>query len=318
MYDAVTSFDYLNASLMKTLTTIAMLIISTSFAISQNVGIGTSSPTQKLDVAGRVHLRHNSGQSAGIWYDGPTLSNRSFIGTYNEDHVGFYGSISGWKLVMNVESGNVGIGNANPSASLDVSGTMRYRGSTFPNLPGNGALLTSVDDDGNAEWQRPVMFKTNGLDNDLVPAPFQWTKILFKSTGLEVNEGFHYNFTTSVFNAPVRGFYHFDTKAYIFSSAVQSYLRIVVVRNGNLIREFRDANLLCETCLVGETRDYNEFSSKIRYKTLSVSVGTVLEKNDQVWVEVYRSKYDNESVSALQVMKEANATWFNGHLVNRF
>jgi hypothetical protein len=60
-------------------------------AIAQNVGIGTSNATHKLDVAGRVRIRQNNNQSAGIWFDGSNGTQRSFAGTYDDNHAGWYG-----------------------------------------------------------------------------------------------------------------------------------------------------------------------------------------------------------------------------------
>ncbi|MEI6396758.1 MAG: hypothetical protein WCO48_01655 [Candidatus Taylorbacteria bacterium] len=48
--------------------------------------------------------------------------------------------------------GNVGIGNATPSAKLDVNGTVRFSGA---GTPGTGKVLTS-DATGNATWQTPT------------------------------------------------------------------------------------------------------------------------------------------------------------------
>lgn len=295
-----------------------MTLVFTEITIAQNVGIGTNFPTHKLDVGGRVRIRENNNQTAGIWFDGGNGTQRSFAGTYDENHAGWYGISSGWSFTMNVLNGNVGIGNTNPSASLDVSGTLRLRGSSFPNLPATGALLTAVDNSGNAQWQTPAVFKTNGLASDLVVPAWQWKKVMF-NIGTEVNQGLHYDFINSQFNAPVKGFYHFDAKVYIRSSVLKNYLRIVVVRNGAIVREFRDQQLVCdEYCANKNVRDYIDLGwATIDFKTLSVSVGTVLEKNDQVWVEVYRSAHDEIENGGTLVFNSASNTWFNGHLVSR-
>jgi hypothetical protein len=121
---------------------------------------------------------------------------------------------------MNVLNGNVGIGNNNPTASLDVSGTLRFRGGNFPHVPATGAVLTSVDDQGNTEWQRPVLFKTNGLAANLDGTCLAMEKIMF-NIGTEVNQGQHYDFINSQFNAPVKGFYHFDAHVYIRSVCIK-------------------------------------------------------------------------------------------------
>lgn len=298
-----------------------ILLLQTASA--QNVGIGTSSPAYKLDIAGRLRLQ-NTAQSAGIWFDGTTAPTRSFIGTVNNDHVGIYGTGCSWQFVMNVNNGYVGIGNTQPTANLDVNGTLRFRGNDFPNLPKAGATLQAVDDAGNTEWQRPVNFKTNGMNGDVTLDESTWTKVVFKSSGLEINEGFYYDPYTSVFNAPVKGFYHFDASVYAKSTVIQSHMRLVVVRNGTLVKEYRcQRHLNLHNAFASdEIADYVEDNSKIKYVNYMLSVSIPLEKNDQLWLECIRSSYYGESVSngypsTFKIIGDANGTWFSGFLVNR-
>ncbi len=55
------------------------------------------------------------------------------------------------KMVINGETGNVGIGTASPTAKLNVVGTLKF----VTGNEANGKILTS-DASGNADWQTPA------------------------------------------------------------------------------------------------------------------------------------------------------------------
>lgn len=95
------------------------------------VGIGTSSPEFKLDVADRMRVRQR-GDTAGIWfYQSKPGRDQAFVGMASDTAVGFYGSSgANWGMVMDTETGNVGIGTGPgaPQAKLEVQGETRCAG----------------------------------------------------------------------------------------------------------------------------------------------------------------------------------------------
>jgi hypothetical protein len=109
-----------------------------------NIGVGTTSPSQKLEVsgnlkttgfimvggagAGKVLTSDASGQAA--WTDSQWTTSGNNI----------------YKL-----NGNVGIGTYSPSQRLDVNGNLKATGFMMPTGAGSGKVLTS-DVSGNATW----------------------------------------------------------------------------------------------------------------------------------------------------------------------
>ncbi|HVF98073.1 MAG TPA: hypothetical protein VM871_12155 [Flavisolibacter sp.] len=132
-------------------------LITSAQLFAQNVGIGTATPQQKLDVAGTAVIRDSLGIgvttpgaplqfSNGIsnrklvLFDDQNNNNHQFYGfgvnpsalRYQSaaDHV-FYsgqGASSSLELLRLKANGRVGIGNSNPSYTLDVAGTSRVVG----------------------------------------------------------------------------------------------------------------------------------------------------------------------------------------------
>jgi hypothetical protein len=86
------------------------------------LGIGTRTPSAKLDVADRMRVRQGPEGTAGIWlYQTTPALDKAFIGMKNDTIVGFYGQDgSTWGLIMHTRSGNVGIGTTTPNAKLSV------------------------------------------------------------------------------------------------------------------------------------------------------------------------------------------------------
>lgn len=94
-----------------------------------NVGIGVTDPAYKLDIKNRIRLRSGSaGESAGIWLNNLANTSRiAFMGIADDVTTGFYGNVSGWGLIMNTNTGNVGIGTLNPTYKLSVNGDVRTK-----------------------------------------------------------------------------------------------------------------------------------------------------------------------------------------------
>ena len=93
------------------------------------VGIGTNAPGYRLDVVGRSRIRQNAGETgstntAGLWlFQNTPAADRAFVGMETDNSVGFFGGNGGgWGLIMNTQTGNVGIGTSAPDAKLSVNG----------------------------------------------------------------------------------------------------------------------------------------------------------------------------------------------------
>lgn len=192
---------------------------------AQNVGIGTSQPQERLDVAGRVRFRHNGQVTPGIYMDGSSQPNRGFVGHYDENHIGLYGAGAQWMLAMNFNNGNTSIGHAQPAATLDVQGSIRLR---LPNAA-LGYNVASADASGNAKWNRPIAFKVGGSVGTALHNG-QWVKPGF-SNFPEYNLGFAWEPINQQFVAPLRGAYQFVGHFQTNSLAAEVTCRLIRTRN---------------------------------------------------------------------------------------
>ena len=103
-----------------------------------NVGIGTTTPAYKMDVSDRIRIRSGVNSTAGLWLNNPGNSATiAFMGVKEVDVAGIYGNVSGWGLLMNTNTGAVGIGYQNPVAG--------YRLSVLGNQYINGLVATTGD-----------------------------------------------------------------------------------------------------------------------------------------------------------------------------
>lgn len=128
-----------------------------------SVGIGTSSPTELLDIAGTAKMNGFNmppGASDGYVLTSDVSGNGTWqaaAGSSDSDWV-----ISGNNQYSGV-SGNVGIGTPAPIEKLQVAGTVRMDGFQMPGGASNGYVLTS-DGAGNGAWQAAA----GGSDSDWV------------------------------------------------------------------------------------------------------------------------------------------------------
>jgi len=81
---------------------------SPSYNSSGNVGIGTSDPTQKLDIDGNIRLRNNA-----------------IIGTWSSNSLTFNTNSAAQMTIA--ATGQIGVGTTTPTQKLDIDGNIRLR-----------------------------------------------------------------------------------------------------------------------------------------------------------------------------------------------
>jgi hypothetical protein len=142
-----------------------------------NVGIGTASPSERLQVAGNI----NVGTTLPLLLSNDTVNEVNYINGiyYTTDNSGYgiaFGKIvSGTKTKQLVirDSGNVGIGTNSPARKLEVSQT----GDAFINIRGSysnnsGIIFSDIDLNGdscairNDREDNALWFSTNGINNE--------------------------------------------------------------------------------------------------------------------------------------------------------
>jgi hypothetical protein len=98
--------------------------------MSDSVGIGVINPQFKLEVGGRMRINSkgdgNEFESAGVWFNNADNTEpQAFIGMQTDGRLGLFASgLGSWGLTMNTLTGNVGVGNSNPSNKLEVVGNL--------------------------------------------------------------------------------------------------------------------------------------------------------------------------------------------------
>jgi hypothetical protein len=92
---------------------------------------------------GRLHLRNgdpaNAGGGGGVWlYNTNNTAQIGFMGTQNNQNIGFFGGPGLWGFTYDVINSRVGIGTSNPTSSLNVNGQITV---DQKNFGGYGGLL---------------------------------------------------------------------------------------------------------------------------------------------------------------------------------
>ena len=93
------------------------------------LGVGVASPTQKLDVYGRIKLRARDSATSGLWLTDVNGNQQLFVGQIGLDSLSPFGIWHGnaWRLAL-TSAGDFGLGvGISPAARLDVSGRAMIR-----------------------------------------------------------------------------------------------------------------------------------------------------------------------------------------------
>jgi fibronectin-binding autotransporter adhesin len=144
---------------------------------STGLGIGTSSPGAKLDVAGStIRLRNSAagntqiqiagqGQTAGTSSFDIINDGTSAVYLWNRSSLPLLFGMAGAERMRLDSSGNVGIGTSSPGAKLDVDGQGRFQGLTLGFDGTYAAPYLTVGFSGNTNGSTRIFATNNDSDN---------------------------------------------------------------------------------------------------------------------------------------------------------
>jgi hypothetical protein len=139
--DTVLRTNNTNNLILQTGTGVGAIYINTS----NNVGIGSSSPSAKLDVLGDVMFgANNSTTGSRIYFRG---TNGYLLGGPSGTDMVQIVSGNGTKALSVAYGGNIGIQNLTPAYALDVTGSLNITGTYYV----NGVALTTGGG-GSSQW----------------------------------------------------------------------------------------------------------------------------------------------------------------------
>ena len=128
--------------------------------VTGNIGIGTTTPDNKINVVGGTDVTPSGGGYLTLGAEsGVNLSvdNNEIMARNNGATSVLYIQREGGNTLLNQLGGNVGIGTLTPDAKLEVTGQIKITGGS----PGDGKVLTS-DANGMANWQALPAGASNG------------------------------------------------------------------------------------------------------------------------------------------------------------
>lgn len=144
-----------------------------------NLGIGSSNPTQRLEVAGAIkanQIKLTNGAVNGYVLKTDSLGNTSWanpnalgivendpkVGLLNNHYIPKWNGSSLANGLLYDNGTNIGIGTTAPTAKLEVSGTVKATQLQMTNGAVNGYVLQG-DASGNAAWVNPATLKIDTL-----------------------------------------------------------------------------------------------------------------------------------------------------------
>jgi hypothetical protein len=226
---------------------------------SGRVGIGTTSPGEKLDVDGTIQVisSGNQGLAAQIYTD--SAGNMNLLADHGNngggDHI-FRNGSAGTELVRILNTGNVGIGTSSPDTALDINGNTS---ATPLTVRGGNASLASID----------LIGGTSGTDNSSIRSKYN-LHIDCNSTGAISNRSIVFgNGTTETMRIDSSGFVGIGT------SSPDRYLHVNASRSGDWLAEIHN------------THTTNGYGLKVRAgDDANVSAMRVVDVNNTTIMEI--------------------------------
>ena len=290
----------------KSLSLSFILMLITQLSFSQNVGIGITSPDERLHVDSVIRIGKNNAISTGT----PGRKNLLKFGDGGYTSLGEelrddklyarFGDMVFMKSSGSTGNGFIGIQVDTPTANLDLSGTLRIR-----NGAAAGSVLTG-DANGNATWQTPAPVNTSFLSSSefVTFASGASVKVPYTITGVPstVNfDDFHtFNSSTHAFTVPVTGVYHYDATVRLVVPGSN------VLSGGNMTLRFAINNAVSGdvpnntfrilNLIVGQTIPLNISTSGLIPLTAGDVVEAYFTQSSGVSVDIFNNASSNFSM----------------------